>query len=60
HMVTETDRHAGHADIVRETIDGAAGHRPGNDNLAPGDQAWWDGYRATVEQAARQAGAVRG
>jgi uncharacterized damage-inducible protein DinB len=60
HMVTETDRHAGQADIVRETIDGAVGHRPDYDNMAPGDQAWWDGYRATVEQAARQAGGVSG
>jgi hypothetical protein len=25
HMIAETDRHAGHADIVRELIDGAAG-----------------------------------
>ena len=25
HMIAETDRHAGHADIVREMIDGAAG-----------------------------------
>ena len=25
HMLAETDRHAGHADIVRELIDGAAG-----------------------------------
>jgi uncharacterized damage-inducible protein DinB len=30
HMVEETARHAGHADIVRELIDGMAGdHRPG-------------------------------
>ena len=25
HMIAETHRHAGHADIVRELIDGAAG-----------------------------------
>ena len=30
HMVEETARHAGHADIIRELIDGMAGdHRPG-------------------------------
>jgi uncharacterized damage-inducible protein DinB len=30
HMVEETARHAGHADILRELIDGMAGdHRPG-------------------------------
>jgi uncharacterized damage-inducible protein DinB len=30
HMIEETARHAGHADILRELIDGATGdHRPG-------------------------------
>ena len=56
HMVSETDRHAGHADIVRELIDGAAGLRVDNDNLAPGDQAWWTGYRDRLESVARTAG----
>jgi uncharacterized damage-inducible protein DinB len=41
HVITETNRHAGHADIVRELIDGAAGLRDGDDCMAPGDQAWW-------------------
>ncbi|MQM23976.1 DinB family protein [Glycomyces albidus] len=56
HMIAETNRHAGHADIVRETIDGAAGLRPGNTNL-PGDDIDWPAYRDQVEQAARQAAA---
>lgn len=56
HMVAETDRHAGHADIVRELIDGAAGLAQGNDNLAPGDPAWWESYRSRLEQAATSAG----
>lgn len=56
HMIAETDRHAGHADIVRELIDGAAGVRADNDNLAPGDQAWWADYRGRLEQAALEAG----
>jgi hypothetical protein len=56
HMVAETNRHAGHADIVRELIDGSAGYQPSNDNLAQGDADWWQGYRDTLEQAARQAG----
>jgi hypothetical protein len=34
HVLAETNRHAGHADIVRELIDGAVGHRRDNDNLA--------------------------
>jgi hypothetical protein len=56
HVIAETDRHAGHADIVRELIDGAAGLRDGNDNLPPGDKAWWADYRSQVERAAREAG----
>ena len=56
HMIAETDRHAGHADIVRELIDGSAGLRQGNDNMAPGDQAWWDSYRSRLEQEAQEAG----
>ena len=55
HITTETHRHAGHADIVRELIDGAVGLRPGNDNMAPGDEAWWDEYRARLEGAAKEA-----
>ena len=55
HMTAETQRHAGHADIVRELIDGAAGLLRGNDNLPAGDQTWWRDYRDQVEQAARGA-----
>lgn len=40
HMIAEAHRHAGHADIIREAIDGSAGWGPGNDNLAEGDAAW--------------------
>jgi uncharacterized damage-inducible protein DinB len=55
HMIAETDRHAGHADIVRELIDGAAGLRDDNDTMAPGDQAWWESYRDRLEGVAQQA-----
>jgi uncharacterized damage-inducible protein DinB len=55
HMIAETDRHAGQADIVRELIDGAAGLRSDNDNLPSSDPAWWEAYRARLEQAARDA-----
>jgi hypothetical protein len=55
HMIAETDRHAGHADIVRELIDGAAGLRDTNDNMAQGDQAWWQSYRSGLEHAAKEA-----
>ena len=53
HMVEETARHAGHADIVRETIDGAAGRRPGDPNMDTGYD--WPGYVARVEAAASSA-----
>src|ERR687890_634183 len=50
HVIAETQRHAGHADIVRELIDGAAGLLPRNDNLPPVDDSWWLDYRQRVEQ----------
>ena len=53
HMIAETNRHAGHADIVREMIDGEVGAWPNNDNMAPGDEAWWKSYRAKLEQVAQ-------
>jgi uncharacterized damage-inducible protein DinB len=52
HITTETHRHAGHADILRELIDGAAGLRAEAPNLPEGDTQWWAAYRATVEAAA--------
>jgi hypothetical protein len=55
-MIAETNRHAGHADIVRELVDGAAGVRADNDNLPPVDAAWWESYRDRLERVAREAG----
>jgi uncharacterized damage-inducible protein DinB len=55
HVVAESHRHAGHADIVRELIDGAAGLLENNENLPPADQAWWHEHRNRVERAAREA-----
>jgi uncharacterized damage-inducible protein DinB len=57
HVVAETHRHAGHADIVRELVDGAAGLRAANDNLPEVDPAWWAGYRDRLERAAQEAAA---
>jgi uncharacterized damage-inducible protein DinB len=56
HMIAETNRHAGHADIVRELIDGTVGLRQDSDNMAPGDEAWWAAYRDRLERVAREAG----
>ena len=52
HVIAETNRHAGHADIVRELADGAVGLRQDNPNMAQGDRDWWEEYRSRVEQAA--------
>jgi uncharacterized damage-inducible protein DinB len=57
HMIAETHRHAGHADIVRELVDGAAGMRNGNENLPEADQTWWQNYRARLSDLAES---VRG
>jgi uncharacterized damage-inducible protein DinB len=56
HMVAETNRHAGQADIVRELIDGAAGLREGVSNLPDQDAQGWAAHRQRVEDAARSAG----
>ncbi|MFB6979737.1 DinB family protein [Streptomyces scopuliridis] len=55
HVIADTQRHAGHADIVRELIDGAVGMAEGNDNMPPGDQSWWESYRSRLERVAREA-----
>jgi len=54
HMIAETHRHAGHADILRETIDGAAGLRSDNGNMPTQDPAWWEQYRAKLERVAQE------
>ena len=51
-MVGETNRHAGHADIVRESIDGSAGMRPAMTNLPDEDEEWWAVYRGNLEDVA--------
>ena len=53
HVTAETQRHAGHADIVRELIDGEAGLRENGSNLPPGDREWWADYRDRLERVAR-------
>lgn len=52
HVATEVARHAGQADIVRETIDGAVGHRVDSSNLPDGDAGMWADYTAKVQAAA--------
>jgi Protein of unknown function (DUF664) len=47
-MVAETAQHAGHAEIVRETIDGQGGR----DRDAIGDDEWWENYVGRIRSAA--------
>ncbi|MEV0681910.1 DinB family protein [Actinosynnema sp. NPDC050436] len=54
HMIAETNRHAGHADIVRELVDGEVGHRAAVANMPEGDPRWWENYHATLEATARK------
>ena len=61
HLLGETTRHAGHADIVRELIDDAAGLQETSNNLPDRDDAWWAEYRSTLERTAAGEGrSVRG
>ncbi|MBT0770448.1 DinB family protein [Kineosporia sp. J2-2] len=54
HMGTETFRHAGHADIVRELIDGSAGSRPGDPNLPDPAAGGREKHHAKLEAIARR------
>ncbi len=55
HMTTETARHAGHLDIVRETIDGDVGRYDGDPSVPGFVLIDWAAYRAKVEAAAQAA-----
>ncbi len=48
HMLDETAHHAGHADIVRESIDG----RGGRDHDQVGDDDHWTAFVAKIQAAA--------
>jgi hypothetical protein len=58
HVLTETTRHAGHADILREQLDGTVGMGGQGVPLHGRAAAYWENYRAKVEQAAKAAAAV--
>jgi hypothetical protein len=53
HVLGESIRHAGHADILREGLDGRTGVRAENEQ--PVDEEARAAYRAKIEQAARSA-----
>lgn len=52
HMCTETARHAGHADILREMIDGRVGNGAQDRNVPRRTAQEWAAYRARLEEAA--------
>ncbi|MET7597969.1 DinB family protein [Streptomyces sp. NPDC005481] len=54
-VISDTHRHAGHADILRELMDGAVGMNEGNTSMPTDDSAWWADYRDRLERAARDA-----
>ncbi|MEM9036205.1 MAG: DinB family protein [Actinomycetota bacterium] len=51
HMATEVHRHAGHADVLREQLDGTAGLRDDNDNLWIPENGW-EAHRARLQALA--------
>jgi hypothetical protein len=59
HVLNETNRHAGHADILREQLDGAVGTEAGSTALHGRDATFWANHRATIERAARAADPAR-
>jgi hypothetical protein len=54
-VIAETSQHAGHADIIRESVDGMAGLSADRPNLPSDEKAWWDAYRGRVAAAAQEA-----
>ncbi|MDH6137822.1 putative damage-inducible protein DinB [Kitasatospora sp. MAA4] len=60
HVTAETNRHAGHADIVRELIDGKTGMRASNSNMDGGDDSWYQEYWNKLEESAKEAQARQG
>lgn len=56
HVLTETNRHAGHADILREQLDGRIGVADDDPNSQPRPEFWSDRY-ATIQRAALAAAA---
>lgn len=59
YVLTETNRHAGHADILREQLDGVVGTDAGGMALQGRDTAFWKNHRAKIEQAAKAADPAR-
>ena len=59
HVLAETNRHTGHADILREQLDGVTGFDSQDTGAFRHDAQLWRGYVATIEAAARQASGTK-
>ncbi|MEW1638791.1 DinB family protein [Streptomyces sp. NPDC093801] len=55
-VISDTQRHAGHADILRESLDGSTGESKGRNSLPAEDRAWWENHRGRLERVARRFG----
>ncbi len=58
HLGVEVARHAGHADVLRELIDGSAGMSTANSNLPERTAEEWAAFRERVEAAAQLAAGI--
>ncbi len=56
HMIAETARHAGHLDILRESIDGSRGFHQRVPNLPHVEDSWWPDYVARLRELAERSG----
>ena len=54
HLQHDLSRHAGHADIVRELIDGSVGTSAERSNLPDHDADWWRADVERLEETARR------
>jgi len=53
--LSDTTRHVGHADILREGLDGAVGVDHDNPPRYGFNEAFWEARRATIERSASAA-----
>lgn len=58
HVIAETARHAGHADILSEELGGGLGNGPADPNVPGRSADEWAAYRARIEAAAVAASAA--
>jgi hypothetical protein len=54
HVIAEVARHAGHADILREIIDGTIGMRTGDPNISPLSEQAREDRRNRIESDAQR------